>query len=779
MYIHVPLTVMSNEVGLCYILCVILQLSTPVQPRVCTRALDVVFVLEAGRNISDTDWNLTVTLALETSYQLHASTYGTHVAQVQFSGSTSVVHGLDTRMTVHDRDKSLVTGRKLSNAIDTTRRLVLNNVEGDRPEVQDVIVPFVTHELADDKDRAVAAAARAKSDGIRIFPVGIANGLTQVDQLRKELREIATDAEDVDHLMLVSRQYSASVVTVLVSTLCRNRVEAANESLRLVDGTSNTGRLEVYIDKEWLTICSTGWKHLNTRIACKQLGFPDGQSAYTVNQTYHHRRIGVANIQCTGNETYLLQCSNNPFFQIDSSCNHQRDVYLRCLCSDCNDYIPRDNVRLADRTSISGRLEVIFPGVGWAAMCSTGWTTSNTRVACRQLGFRDGAGAYHSDHNQSISFMSFHISCVGDELSLVDCNYTPISTGNCSHSVYIRCECNECLESLLEAPRQRDAMTQSTEVFEWRLNRNVSAFEILFLSQKNPERVVYVEQGKMIEASTRFRNRIQLINDDFATVGFHLRNITTADMGIYSLYVPELLLDSKAILIVTDFAVVPDPVVYRQINDSAVLSWDLTALRRLSDIDNEILLTTPATGRLHLDSYYVQWLRDNPDRHGLPQSTDQLHLKIVIDRLTAKDAGKYVIEVTLTSVVYRWLNFSLEYSTELAMITDYSYPCQTNSVNVPAIVLSVLLGLSIIPNIVLIRVYCKRGTDKRECQRNSIKSESDLVYAEGQALQTENETDAVERYLPEDEEWQQNEETEEQSDDNTYRSHSYHYTMHR
>jgi len=360
---------------------------------------------------------------------------------------------------------------------------------------------------------------------------------------------------------------------------------------------------------------------------------------FTMNQTFYHRRVGLANIQCSGYESNLLHCPHNPFFHIDSSCNHQPDVFLRCLCGDCNDYIPRDNVRFADRTPISGRLEVFSPQIGWGGVCSSAWTPSNTKVACRQLGFLDGAGTYQSTYEQPVTFALFNVRCSGNENSLFDCTYSTTSTQICIGPVYIRCECSHCPEVLLEAPQQKDAITQSAVVFEWLFQHNISDFEILFLSQKNPQTLAYVEEGKVIEENTRFKHRVQLINDDYTTVGFNLTNITVADMGLYHLYVPKLLLTSKAILIVTDFAEVPDPEIHRQLGDSIVLSWDLTALRKLRDINHDILLTTPATGRIHLNYYYTQWLRDNPHRHNVSQPRDHLHPTVVIDNVTANDAG--------------------------------------------------------------------------------------------------------------------------------------------
>lgn len=177
----------------------------------------------------------------------------------------------------------------------------------------------------------------------------------------------------------------------------------------------------------------------------------------------------------------------------------------------------------------------------------------------------------------------------------------------------------------------------------------------------------------VVKENTRFKVRIQLINDDNETVGFNLTNITVADMGLYSLHVPNLLLDSKAILIVTNFAVVPGPVINRLLHDGVVLSWDLTLLRYLYYTDQQVILTTPVSGRLPLDYFYTQWIVDNPHYYNISQPTDYLHPSIIINNITMKDAGNYVIEVTVTSSVYEWLNYSWNFATDLVFVhTDPS-----------------------------------------------------------------------------------------------------------
>jgi len=375
--------------------------------------------------------------------------------------------------------------------------------------------------------------------------------------------------------------------------------------------------------------------------------------------------------------------------------------------------------------------------------------------------FFDGAGTYKRNQNQSTTLVLFHVSCFGDEHALFDCSYTTTSTEVCTDPVYIQCECRECFEFLLQIPQQKDAMTQSAASFEWQLKHNVTAFELIFLSQKNPQTLLYVQEGQIVEEHTRFMHRIQLINVDYKTVGFNLTNITAADMGIYSLFVPNRLLTSKAVLIVTDFAVVPDPVIHRRINDIILLSWDLTALRRFRDIICEIRLTTPATGRLHLDYYNAYSLRDNPHRHSVPQPTDKLRPTIVIDKLTAKDAGNYGVAVTVSSSVYQWLNFSWQFTTDLVVddrptdtdsdskvtvsdsnvpqsdskvpitaitlgitvsnsevtVSNNSVPRYDSNVPIVAITLGISLGLALISNIALmclICVYRKRMQRKRE-----------------------------------------------------------------
>lgn len=132
-------------------------------------------------------------------------------------------------------------------------------------------------------------------------------------------------------------------------------------SVRLVDGTVNSGRVEILYNNTWGTICDDLFTVQNAGVLCKMLGF--NQWVYAQTRTYiwnffywtysyilFHalfsvRSTGVSlridaffgegsgmiwldNVNCTGFETSISQCRSNGWGV--HNCEHSEDVGIIC-----------------------------------------------------------------------------------------------------------------------------------------------------------------------------------------------------------------------------------------------------------------------------------------------------------------------------------------------------------------------------------------------------------------------------------------------------------------
>jgi len=545
---------------------------------------------------------------------------------------------------------------------------------------------------------------------VRIIAVGIGVDGT-VDKLKEELEELVSDPDETQQLFVVNRHYYATVLPLLLQSICSKYLDIAEGSLRLFDQGDASGRLELYVRREWTTVCADTWRTANTDVVCRSLGFPRGVSWFTDDKVLSPRRVGLAGVACTGNESSLLDCRHGSFFDVPTSCDGRSDVFVQCLCSDCDDYKARDNLRLAAGSSIAGRLEVFSPERLWGGVCSAGWSPHNTRVACRQLGFLDGAGIYTSASDR-VAVVLKDVDCMGEERSLFACNYSADTAADCSSPVHIRCRCSACKSVLLKYPSVQHAFLDSEVTFEWLFRDDHNdTVEVWFQSSKNPQLILRRRDGVLNVANTAFKRRVQMKSHNRTAFGFILRNITRGDMGVYALYLPRhKLFNSEAILFVTDFASVPDSVIHSHVNDSVLLRWDFTALQRFAEISHEVFLTTPATGRLPLDYYNARWLPDNPDRHGMSVTTDNLSPTVKIDRVRMEDSGNYVMELRVTSLSYRWLNASWRYESRLVV---GNWRRQTTSVDI-SLMLNITLGVVVFLAMLIIVRLCCRRTGKQE-----------------------------------------------------------------
>ena len=88
-------------------------------------------------------------------------------------------------------------------------------------------------------------------------------------------------------------------------------------SLRLIDGPSDyEGRLQVFFNSKWGSVCRHEWDFNDARVACIQLGYGDALTAVTTpiyGNALDEEEYLLDNVHCTGSEPGLQYCSSSGF----------------------------------------------------------------------------------------------------------------------------------------------------------------------------------------------------------------------------------------------------------------------------------------------------------------------------------------------------------------------------------------------------------------------------------------------------------------------------------
>ncbi|XP_035529436.1 lysyl oxidase homolog 3B isoform X2 [Morone saxatilis] len=254
-----------------------------------------------------------------------------------------------------------------------------------------------------------------------------------------------------------------------------------SSNVRLKGGARlGEGRVEVLKDNEWGTVCDDRWNLQSASVVCRELGFGSAKEALTgARMGQGMGPIYMNEVKCLGQEKSIWNC---PFKNITSEdCQHMEDAALRCnvpymglessiritggrtryegrlevLSSDSNGtqswglicgetwstkeaivacrqlglgYANQGlQIRIVGgRSNYEGRVEVQV-GSKWGTVCSTGWTTKEAMVVCRQLGLGYSMHAinetWYWDSSNVTEMIMSGVKCTGNEMSLSQCQH--------------------------------------------------------------------------------------------------------------------------------------------------------------------------------------------------------------------------------------------------------------------------------------------------------------------------------------------------------------------
>nr|XP_046167499.1 lysyl oxidase homolog 2A-like isoform X1 [Oncorhynchus gorbuscha] len=205
------------------------------------------------------------------------------------------------------------------------------------------------------------------------------------------------------------------------------------------------GRVEVYYNGEWGTVCDDDFSIHAANVVCRELGYVEAVS-WSPSSKYGkgEGRIWLDNVHCSGLERTLAQCESNGFGVSD--CKHSEDVGVVCsqrriagfkFISTLTNNVESLNVQVEDvriRAISSQRKRVpmtegyleVKDGGKWRQICDLGWTEMNSRVICGMYGF-PGEKRYNTKVYKLLSkrrkknYWGFGVNCTGNEASLHGC----------------------------------------------------------------------------------------------------------------------------------------------------------------------------------------------------------------------------------------------------------------------------------------------------------------------------------------------------------------------
>ena len=208
-----------------------------------------------------------------------------------------------------------------------------------------------------------------------------------------------------------------------------------NDVIRLVAGRINSGRVEVYHNGQWGTVCDDLWDMNDADVVCRQLGFPNASSApHGAAYGQGSDPIWMDNVNCQGGEVSLFTCTHNDLGVHD--CNHGEDASVVC----------NDVIRLVGGGVNSGRVEV-YHNVQWGTVCDDLWDMNDADVVCRQLGFPNASSAPHgAAYSQgSGPIWMDDVNCQGGEVSLFTCTHNELGVHNCDHGEDASVVCSDVI----------------------------------------------------------------------------------------------------------------------------------------------------------------------------------------------------------------------------------------------------------------------------------------------------------------------------------------------
>lgn len=250
---------------------------------------------------------------------------------------------------------------------------------------------------------------------------------------------------------------------------------------------SYCGRVEIYHDGRWGTVCDNGWNKRDADVTCRQLGYRKGSKfrCYSACFGKGEGEIWMENLRCPHDADRLSSCQFRGWGVHD--CTHDEDagvcckepltevslpvqtshtrVRISCPCAaepegaeSCNRCATNEQRPTATRgcdlvAAVEGIVEVSF-GEVWLPISADGWNERAAYVACGELGYpqavltsRNASEVCNAEEKAGGEIFVSAVECNGSEAMLANCSLQTarasssfvVGTVRCSYSPPLDC----------------------------------------------------------------------------------------------------------------------------------------------------------------------------------------------------------------------------------------------------------------------------------------------------------------------------------------------------